>query len=59
MLNAVDAAQTPSTEVDLFRFKIWDKKNADEIVYDNQMGVDDNADLTTEINGGNIVVQCN
>jgi len=28
--------------VDKFRIKIWDKNNGDVIVYDNQMGADDN-----------------
>ena len=56
MLSAVDAALTPSTDVDLFRIKIWDKDNNDEVVYDNQMNGDDNADLSTEIGGGNIVI---
>jgi hypothetical protein len=27
MLSAVDAAETPSTDTDLFRIKIWDKDN--------------------------------
>jgi hypothetical protein len=55
MLTAVDAALTPSTEVDLFRIKIWDKATG-EIVYDNQMNADDTADPTTAIGGGNIVI---
>ncbi len=38
MLTATDADLTPSTDVDLFRIKIWDKDNGDEVVYDNKMG---------------------
>jgi hypothetical protein len=34
MLTAIDAALTPSTEVDKFRIKIWDKAT-DGVIYDN------------------------
>lgn len=57
MLTATDANLTPSTDVDLFRIKIWDKDNSDAIVYDNQVGeTDDYADPTTAIGGGSIVI---
>ena len=56
MVTATDADLTPSTDVDLFRIKIWDKDNGDAIVYDNQLGDEDDADPTTEIGGGNIVI---
>jgi hypothetical protein len=56
LLTAVDENLTPSTDVDLFRIKIWDKDDGDVIVYDNQMDADDEADPTTEIAGGNIVI---
>ena len=55
MLTAVDAALTPSTEVDKFRIKIWDKAT-DEVIYDNQMDAADDADPTTDIGGGSIVI---
>jgi hypothetical protein len=55
-LTAVDEDLTPSTDVDLFRIKIWDKDNGDAIVYDNQIGEDDDADLTREIQGGQIMI---
>jgi hypothetical protein len=55
MLSAVDAALTPSTDVDLFRIKIWDKAT-DNLVYDNMMGKDEKADPTTAIGGGSIVI---
>ena len=35
--------------------KIWDLATGD-IVYDNQMGADDNGDPTTVIGGGSIVI---
>lgn len=56
MLSAVDAALTPSTSEDRFRIKIWDKNAGDVVVYDNQMDDDDNADVTTAIGGGSIVI---
>jgi PKD repeat protein len=56
MITAVDAKLTPSTTVDLFRIVIWDKDNSDAVVYDNQLGADENADPTMAISGGNIVV---
>ena len=56
MLTAIDEKLTPSTDVDMFRIKIWDKDNGDIIVYDNQLGVSDDEDPTTAIAGGNIVI---
>ena len=56
MLTAVDAELTPSTEVDRFRIKIWDRDNGDAIVYDNQMGEADGAEPATGIGGGSIVI---
>ena len=38
------------------RMKIWDQNNGDTIVYDNKMGAADNADPTTVIAGGSIVI---
>ena len=55
MLTAIDEALTPSTDVDLFRIKIWDK-DTDEIIYDNQMRDEEDADPTTELGGGSIVI---
>ena len=55
MLTAVDAKLTPSTEVDLFRIKIWDKATG-YVVYDNQMGEVEDVPPATEITSGNIVV---
>jgi PKD repeat protein len=56
MISAVDEKLTPSTDVDQFRIVIWDKDNGDAIVYDNQMDAPDDADPTTAIGGGNIVI---
>ena len=56
MLSAIDEKLTPSTDVDLFRIKIWDKDADDAIVYDNNMDEEENGDPTTEIGGGSIVI---
>jgi hypothetical protein len=49
MLTATDGA------VDMFRIKIW-KIGSGEVVYDNQMGSADSAELSTQIGGGSIVI---
>lgn len=56
LLSAIDAALTPSSDIDKFRIKIWDKDNADALIYDNQVGAGDNEDPTTDIGGGSIVI---
>ena len=59
ILTAVDDnLKTPVTP-DLFRMKIWDKNNADAIIYDNQYGSTDDAVLSTQIAGGSIVIHAN
>ena len=55
MLSAIDEKLTPNTDVDMFRIKIWDK-STDTVIYDNQIGDEDNDDPTTEIAGGQIVI---
>jgi len=56
LLFSTDAELTPSTDDDLFRIKIWDKNLADAVVYDNEIGSDEDADPTTIIQGGSIVI---
>jgi hypothetical protein len=56
LVSAIDAELTPSTDVDLFRIKIWDKVSGDGVIYDNQMGQGEDADPTTAIGGGSIVI---
>ncbi len=56
MLMAIDEDLTPSTDVDLFRIKIWDKEYGDATVYDNEMGEEEDADPMTVIGGGSIVI---
>ncbi|WMW25156.1 PKD domain-containing protein [Methanolobus sediminis] len=50
MVTAIDA-----DDGDKFRMKIWDKAT-DEVIYDNQNGDFDDADSSTAIDGGSIVV---
>ena len=58
MLSAIDADinDNDSFDADRFRIKIWDKDNSDTIVYDNNLGDADDADPTTAIVGGSIVI---
>lgn len=56
LISTIDAKLTPSTDVDLFRIKIWDQDNNDAVVYDSQPGAGDDADPTTLIGGGSIVI---
>jgi len=55
MITAIDENLTPSTEVDLFRIRIWDKTTG-AVIYDNQMGAEEDADPTTELGAGSIVI---
>ena len=56
MIRVIDENLTPSVSDDLFRVKIWDKSTGDSVVYDNLMGDSDDADPTTAIGGGSIVI---
>ncbi|MGF3584279.1 MAG: PKD domain-containing protein [Thermoplasmatota archaeon] len=57
IISVIDSALTPDNDdVDMFRIKIWDKNNNDAIIYDNQLGDEENNDPTTEIAGGQIVI---
>jgi PKD repeat protein len=55
MLTAIDGAASGGGGVDKFRIKIWDSTTED-VVYDNQGGDEDDADVTTAISRGSIVV---
>ena len=57
MLSAIDVKLTPSTDVDMFRIKIWDKDNDDTIGYGNQMDAPEHADPATAIAGDSIAIQ--
>jgi hypothetical protein len=55
MLSAIDGQVQGGGGVDKFRIRIWDKVSGG-LVYDNQMGAGDDADPTTAIGGGSIVI---
>jgi hypothetical protein len=50
LLSAIDGSQ------DKFRIKIWDVNKGNGMVYDNQITAPDDANPTTIISGGNIVI---
>jgi hypothetical protein len=56
MITGIDENLTNSTDVDLFRIKIWDKDNDDVIIYDNLLGEPDDADPVSASIKGNIVI---
>lgn len=55
MLTAIDGAVTGGGGIDKFRIKIWDP-TTNAVIYDNQIGADDNADPATAIESGSIVI---
>ena len=55
MLTAIDGQISGGGGVDKFRIKIWDLGTGLE-VYDNQVGEDDSALLSTSLGGGSIVI---
>jgi parallel beta-helix repeat protein len=56
MITATDGDKNGGTDPDMFRIKIWDK-TTDEVIYDNNLGAEDNAEAATEIGAGKITVQ--
>jgi hypothetical protein len=56
MISAVDGDRLGNGRPDRFRIKIWDKSNADALVYDNQIGASDTASASTALGGGSIVI---
>lgn len=56
MLTAIDGQVNGGGGTDKFRLRIWDRSNGDGLVYDNQMNTPDNADPTTVLGGGSIVI---
>lgn len=58
ILTAIDGALLGGNSADRFRIKIWDEDSG-TVVYDNQAGAADTADLTTDgtlLGGGSIVI---
>ncbi|MFN2317912.1 MAG: RCC1 domain-containing protein [Gemmatimonadales bacterium] len=60
MLTSTDSDRAGGGEEDRFRIKIWDRDNGDAVVYDNQVGTGDDADLTadgTRLTSGSITIR--
>jgi uncharacterized repeat protein (TIGR01451 family) len=55
MLTAVDGQTNGGGGTDRIRIKIWDRATGN-VVYDNQLGVDENAQPSTVLGGGSIVI---
>ena len=55
MLSAIDGKLTPSTDIDLFRIKIWNREE-DALIYDNLLDAEEDADPTTQLQSGNIII---
>ena len=58
LLTAIDGQEPGGGGTDKFRMKIWDKGSGG-VVYDNQRGDDDTANVTTGLGGGSITVHGN
>ena len=56
LISAVDGQINGGGGIDRFRIKIWNK-STNAVVYDNQVGVDENADPTTTLGGGSIAIK--
>ncbi len=56
MVSAVDGDISGGGGTDLFRIKIWDRTQGNTVVYDNNMGKDENGVPTTILGGGSIVI---
>ncbi len=54
MLTAIDGQVNGGT-ADRFRIKIWDRETG-TVVYDNQLGKDDQGNDATEVGGGSIII---
>ncbi|MCW0484806.1 HYR domain-containing protein, partial [Gaoshiqia sediminis] len=55
MVSAIDGDLKAKGEPDRFRIKIWESATG-SVVYDNQLGADDNAEAITALGGGSVVI---
>jgi hypothetical protein len=56
MVSATDGALTGGGDEDRFRIQIWDRDNGDALIYDNEVGNESDADPTTILGGGSIII---
>jgi hypothetical protein len=58
LISVVDEKLTSGANEDLFRIRIWDRAQPGEpVVYDNELGTEEDANPTTAISTGSIVIQ--
>ena len=56
MLFGIDGDLQGGDGIDKFRIKIWDKDAGDAVVYDNEIAAGEDAEATTALGGGSIVI---
>ena len=56
LVSAIDGDVNGGSDVDKFRIKIYADGSSSDVLYDNQMDASDNADATTILGGGSIVI---
>jgi hypothetical protein len=56
LVSAIDGDLPGGGGADKFRIKIYANGSSSEVLYDNQAGASDNADATTILGGGSIVI---
>jgi len=55
MVTVIDGDASGNNDSDKFRIKVW-ADNSSSIMYDNETGKDDNAEASTTLGGGSIVI---
>ncbi|GAA4315328.1 hypothetical protein GCM10023115_27040 [Pontixanthobacter gangjinensis] len=56
MVTVIDGHATGGDGIDRFRIKVWSSGSSSSVIYDNEGTMAENADATTEIGGGSIVI---
>ena len=56
MVTAIDGDVSGGGGLDKFRIRIWSDGSSSEVLYDNEMSALENADATTVLGGGSIVI---
>ena len=56
MVSVIDGNLTGGDGIDKFRIKIWGAGSPGKVIYDNELGIVENADATTALGSGSIVI---
>ena len=56
LVTVIDGDATGGDGYDKFRIKVWADGSSSDVVYDNEIGVVENADSNTILGGGSIVI---